>query len=101
MPAVNLDLFIQPRPSSPEAKWARWITTEEGRALYAEIESRALAAWQAGEKRVEVNAIVAQVRHDRKVSIDNSLRSLIARKLVKDWPVLEPLVELRRRRSAE
>jgi hypothetical protein len=100
MTATNLDLFTQPTPSTPAAKWARWISTPEGQALFAEIERRALADWHRGAQRVEVNRIVADLRGERRVSIDNSLRSFISRALIAKWPVLTPLIEVRRQRSA-
>jgi hypothetical protein len=98
--ATNLDLFTQPTPSTPAAKWARWISTPEGQALFAEIERRALAEWHRGAQRVEVNRIVADLRAERRVSIDNSIRSCISDALVERYPVLDPLIERRRRRSA-
>ena len=100
MSAVNLDLFTRPKPSDPDSKWARWIAKPESRAVLEEIERRALAAWHNGDQRVEVNGIVADVRRDLKVSVDNSLRSILARRLVERYPVLEPLIELRARKAA-
>ena len=98
--ATNLDLFTQPKPSSPAAKWVRWIATPEGRELFAEIERIALARWHNLDTRIEVNAIVSMVRRGPPpVSIDNSLRSFISRALIAKWPVLTPLIEVRRQRS--
>ena len=99
MTTTQLDVFTQPKPSSPAAKWARWITTPEGRELYAEIERRALACWHRGDRRVEVNRLVADVRSERHVRIDNSIRSLLADALVRAYPVLEPLIERLKRRA--
>jgi hypothetical protein len=98
MTATNLDLFTQPKPSSPAAKWERWIGTPEGRELFAELERRALACWHRGDTRVEINRLVADVRAERRVSIDNSIRAEISRALVSRWPVLAGLIETRRRR---
>ena len=97
--ATNLDLFTHPKPSSPAAKWARWIVKPEAAIVLSEIERRALASWRNGDRRVEVNGIVADVRRDLKVRMDNSLRAIIARRLVEVYPVLEPLIERRRQRS--
>lgn len=99
MTTVNLDLFTQPKPSTPSAKWTRWIATDQGRALFAEIEARALASWHRGDARIEVNRIVADIRAERRVSLDNSLRAPIADELVRRWPSLATLIERRRRRS--
>jgi len=100
MTVTQLDVFTQPKPSSPEAKWARWIARPTSWPVVAEIERRALACWQNGDRRVEINRIVADVRRDLGVSVDNSLRAILARRLVEKHPQLDALIERRRRRSA-
>lgn len=100
MTATQLDVFTQPQPSSPEAKWARWIAKPESWPVVAEIERRALACANRGDTRIELNRIVADVRADLGVSIDNSLRAILARRLVEKHPQLDTLIE-RRKRKAE
>ena len=99
MTATNLDLFTQPRPSSPAAKWFRWIATPAGQELFAELERRALACWHRGDTRLEINRLVADLRAERRVSLDNSIRSCISDALVERWPVLNALIERRKRRG--
>jgi hypothetical protein len=96
MTATQLDVFTHPTPSSPAAKFARWIATARGVELYREIERRVLACANAGEARIEVNRITADVRRGPPPEgIDNSIRSRISRQLIADHPHLAGKIEVR------
>ena len=96
MSAPQLDLLDRPptakpvvgaeQPALPIAgtiagRYATWRASAEGRVAFAEIERRVMAAVAAGARRVEVNLVVAAVRRDLRLHINNDHRALLAREL--------------------
>lgn len=95
--APQLDLWSARGRGSVADRYDRWRQAHS--ALFEEIERRVLAKANAGEARIEINAVFAAVRHDLQVSLDNSLRAPLARELVARHPGLGEKIERRRRRS--
>ena len=67
--------------------------------IVREVIRRAVARANNGARRIEVNDLVADVRKDWKVRIDNSFRSRISDDAVAQYPFLDGLIERRQRKA--
>lgn len=99
-----------PRPIAPaDPGWqisprvarlfARWRARDAGVRVLGEIERRVLARANRGDRRIEVNDVVADIRKDWQVAVNNDLRSAISRWLVERHPFLDPLIKRRANRG--
>ncbi len=86
-----------PLGDSLEERYGRWRTTEHGQAVYHQIRAIALGRYRSGAAVVRVKAIVEDELRKRKVSVNNSYLSPIARELCDEYPELLSVIELRER----
>lgn len=81
--------------SAPVERFTKWARTPDGAAVVAEVRRRALAQASNGARRIEVNLIVADVRRELRMTVNNSHRAPLARYLVARDAHLGPLIERR------
>jgi hypothetical protein len=96
-PQRQLSLWETRGRGSVADRYHRWRMAHP--ELFAEIERRVLACARRGDRRIEVNRIVSEVRADLKVKLDNSARAPLADELVARHGFLDGKIERRRRRS--
>jgi hypothetical protein len=65
------------------------------------VEQQALNALQAGETRIEINLLWAQVRRVRHKVADNSFRALLARELIDKHPQLRGVIRVKKRATEQ
>ena len=79
--------------------YAAWRKTPDGMRIFLEVERRVVARSNAGEQRIETNDIVADLRRDWKVGIDNDHRAYLSDELITRHPELHTKIKRRRRRA--
>jgi len=92
-----------PGESRVERRFAEWIETPAGRYVEAEVLRLALERRRAGRRRGEINLLCALVRDqsyglgkdEQGYAVNNSYRSLLARRLMAEHPELEGWFETR------
>jgi len=96
MKELQLPIFGDPR-TPLEERYRQWRATADGMEVAGMVEQLALNALHAGEKRIEINLLFAQVRRTRRQAADNSFRAPLARELIAQHPALADLIEVRKR----
>lgn len=99
MPAPDQLGLWQDRRTPLDLRYAAWRATTDGQDVFAAVERLAMNARHAGERRIEINLLFAQVRQRRKKAADNSFRALIARELIGRHPELAGLIHVKKRKS--
>lgn len=102
---VAVPAFAKRKKPTLDERFRAWLATHAD--VYAELERLALAELAAGAKRIGIGDLAERLRRDPRFSrkdgdpwkINNSYRSLIARKLVEEHPQLGSAIELRRRKG--
>jgi len=92
-----------PGASRVERRFAEWIETPAGRYVEAEVLRLALERRRAGRRRGEINLLCALVRDqsyglgkdEQGYAVNNSYRSLLARRLMAEHPEFEGWFETR------
>jgi hypothetical protein len=82
-------------------RYAEWRRSADGHEVVHLVEQQALNALSAGETRIEINLLWAQVRRVRRKAADNSFRALLARELIDKHPQLRGIIRVKRRKGAE
>ncbi len=82
-----------------EERYREWRATDDGVEVFRMIEAQALNAIAAGEERIEINLLYAQVRRVRKKAADNSFRALISRELIDLHPELMGVIHVKKRKD--
>lgn len=82
-----------------EQRYREWRASADGIEVFAMIERQALNALEAGEERIEVNLLYAQVRRVRKKAADNSFRAPLARELIDRHPQLAGVIHVKKRKG--
>lgn len=92
-------LWEQRKRGSVADRYARWRAAHG--QLFAQIEQRVLACSARGDQRIEINRIVADLRHEGagKIRLDNSLRAPLSAELVRRHPFLTDKIKRKPRRS--
>ena len=77
-----------------------WRGTEDGLRVWSVLQDLALAETYRGATRLSVKFLVEKIRHDHRVTIDNSFTALLADDLARCYPHMAKLIERRVRKSA-
>jgi hypothetical protein len=92
----QLALWQQDRRSL-DGRYVEWRRSDDGIEVVQLIEEQALNAARAGEMRIEINLLWAQVRRVRRKAADNSFRALLARELIDKHPQLRGVIRVKKR----
>jgi hypothetical protein len=82
-----------------DVRYHEWRATSDGIEVFAMIERQALNAIAAGEERIEINLLYAQVRRVRHKAADNSFRAPLARELIDRHPQLAGVIHVKKRKG--
>lgn len=82
------------------ARYAVWAQTSDGQEVLRMAEEMALAQAANGAKRISIAWIWESIRRARRKSADNSMRSLVSRRLRELHPELRDLIRLREQTAA-
>jgi hypothetical protein len=99
-----------PPPTGPEAEphtreegkppaFQRFLESDDGKLFWEEIQSAALEAYRAGEKRFSPRGFLAHYRDTKKVRVNNVFSPWFADLLVAKYPALLDIIERRVRKK--